>query len=268
MLWLLPAAIALLAGCGGGSPADETTADSGSSDEIHRQLERNRRGLPSDVTTDRPLPKQTIEQMIRRYRSAGFFGGGPPSEVAARIRRSYKRLYGKNPSAPRTRQDELELIAADRRQAWFEDIERDVIEGNNAYVAAFREWARASRGTFKPRRIREEWKSADGPVQITFNIGGRQHKAHARSLGDFLDLCVLTRDVNRAVRGSPRRFELYRPDAALAQVAFVAALTAPEKKRLSQLGWRFATPPEVGLAFGYGQLYEKGAPSGCDGRRP
>jgi hypothetical protein len=102
-------------------------------------------------------------------------------------------------------------------------------------------------------------------VDITYTFAGRRYVAHARGLGDFLDLCVLTRDVNRALPASGRHFEMYRPDAALGQVVFAAALTRSEKRRLERLGWRFATPDEVGLAFGYGRLYENGSPTGCRG---
>jgi len=178
------------------------------------------------------------------------------------MQRAYERVYGDRLIVPETRGDELALIAADRRQAWFEDIERDVVEGNDAYAAAFHEWARASRGAFSPSRVRERWRGPDGPVDIEYTLAGKRHVAHARGLGDFLDLCVLTRDVNRSLRG-PRRFELYRPDAALGQMAFVAALTASEKRRLERLGWRFATPDQVGLPFAYGRLYEPGKTSGC-----
>jgi hypothetical protein len=212
--------------------------------------------------SDTPRPTETVVAMVGRYQTAGFFRGEAPSEAAARIQTAYQRIWGDRVIAPKTRGDELALIAADRRQAWFEDIERDVIKGNDEYVAAFHEWARASRGAFHPSHIRERWRGPDGPVDIAYTLAGRRYVAHARGLGDFLDLCVLTRDVNRSLTGS-RRFELYRPDAALGQVAFVAALTPTEKQRLEGFGWRFATPGQVGQAFAYGRVFEHGETTGC-----
>jgi hypothetical protein len=252
-----------LAGCGGGeSTRQPEKTRTGPVADLTKKLEENQRTLPKDTSSEAPLPQLPVVELVRRYQTAGFFRGERPSEAAVRIQRAYERIWGDRVIAPKTRGDELALIAADRRQAWFEDIERDVIEGNDEYVAAFHEWARISRGAFNPSRIREHWRGPDGPVDIEYTLGGRRHVAHARGLGDFLDLCVLTRDVNRSLSGS-RRFELYRPDAALGQDAFVAALTPIEKRRLERFGWRFATADQVGLVFAYGRVYEHGETTGC-----
>ena len=49
--------------------------------------------------------------------------------------------------------------------------------------------------------------------------------------------------------------------------AFVVALTAKERAALERRDWTFATPEEVRLAFGYGQLYEDGRRAPADMRR-
>lgn len=130
-------------------------------------------------------------------------------------------------------------------------------------MAAFGEWARASRGSFRPTEVEESWRGPEGPVDISFTLAGRRRRVTAQGLGDFLDVCVLIRDVNRLIGRSGRRFELYRPDAALGQVAFAAALSASERRALERRGWRFAPASEAGRTFAYGRLYEGGDASGC-----
>ena len=103
----------------------------------------------------------------------------------------------------------------------------------------------------------------EGPVTISFELDGRQRQVEAAGQGDFLDLCVLTSGINPLIAGSGRQFAVYRPDAGLGQEAFVVALTAKERAVLERRDWTFATPEEVRLAFGYGQLYEDGTPSPC-----
>ena len=247
----------LLAACGGGS-ASEDDLDAA----IERKLTENRQSLPNDHASEAPVARRSLAEFVDDYRAVGFFGGENPAVAARRIAREHEREWGEAPPLA-TRLDELTLLAYDKRRVWFADLERDVIDGNDAYVEAFGEWARISRGAFRPRAVSERWAGEEGPVTIAFELGGERHEVHAAGQGDFLDLCVLTSGINPLIAGSGRQFAVYRPDAGLGQEAFVVALTAQERAALERRDWTFATPEEVRLAFGYGQLYEKGASSPC-----
>jgi hypothetical protein len=207
-------------------------------------------------------PARTVEQFVREYQRVGFFAGQEPHSVARRITDAYRREWGEEPPLA-TRPDELALLAYDTDRVWFQDIERDVLEGNDEYVATFREWSRISRGAFGPTRVRERWKDEAGPPAIEFTLHGRRHRIDAADQGDFLDLCVLTTGINPLIARSGRQFAIYRPEPELGQVAFVVAITADERRALERRGWTFAAPAEVRRVFAYGRVAETGEPSPC-----
>ncbi len=230
--------------------------------QIQARLDENRRSLPNDLAGQAPVPGRSIEQFVRDYQPAGFFAGEDPLTAARRIAAAFRAEWEEEPPLA-TRLDELQLLGYDADRVWFQDIERDVIEGNDEYVAALREWARIARGDFSPSKVRERWRTEDGPVTIEFTLNGRAHRIEAASQGDFLDLCVLTSGINPIIARTGRQFAIYRPDAALGQQAFVVAITARERRTLERRGWAFASPHEVRHAFGYGRLFESGEPSPC-----
>jgi hypothetical protein len=242
----------LLAGCGDQAPRDDIGA------EIDRKLAENRQDLPNDHATEAPVAKRSLAAFVRDYQRVGFFRG----ETAATITRAYEVEWEEKPPLA-TRLDELNLLRYDERRVWLGDLERDVIEGNDEYVATFGEWSRIAAGDFEPRDVSERWAGENGPVRIAFELDGRRHEVEAAAQGDFLDLCVLTAGINPLIAKSGRQFAVYRPDAGLGQEAFVVAITAKERAALERRGWTFATPEEVRLAFGYGQLYEDGATGPC-----
>jgi hypothetical protein len=246
--------VLLFAACGGSSdpPGDGIDA------EIEQQLEENRKALPNDTPTARRVRGRSLEAFVRDYQAAGFFKG----DSAQAIRVAFEREWDEPPPLA-TRADELMLLGYDRERVWYEDIERDVIEGNDAYVEAFREWSGIAAGAFEPRDVSEAWAGEEGPVTIAFRLGGRRHEIKAAGQGDFLDLCVLTAGINPLIEETGRQFAVYRPDAMLGQRAFVVAITPRERAALQAREWVFATPDEVRQAFGYGQLYEDGTAGSC-----
>ena len=223
---------------------------------IEERLRENQADLPGDARSEAPVTHESLAAFVSAYQRFGFFKRVPPDAIV----RAYERDFGEQPTVPTTRIDELELLGYDRDRAWYSDIELDVVEGNDVYVDTFAEWARLSRGAFSPRNVRERWHGEDGPVTIRFTLDGRERTIEAAPQGDFLDLCVLPA-INALIDG--RQLELYRPDAALGQAAFVVALTATEKRALEDHGWAFATREDIRNTFGYGQLYEEGVTTGC-----
>ncbi len=253
-MWRLLLLLTLvLAACGG--PSEEEQARR----ELERRFAQDPQPLPGDAATEQPVEPRSVTAFVRDYQRFGFFAGGSAERAAQRIERAYQEEWGEQPKVA-TRYDELELLAYDRKRVWFSDIELDVLEGNDVYVSTFAEWARIARGAFEPRNVHERWRGEEGPVTISFELDGSTQTIEAAPQGDFLDLCVLE-GINRVI--DDRRFEAYRADGGLGQVAFVVALTPREKRALEEHGWAFATPAQLRETFGYGQVAEEGAPTGC-----
>jgi hypothetical protein len=207
-------------------------------------------------------PARSVEQLVRDYQRLGFFAGEDPGRTAERISADFRAEWEQEPRTA-TRADELMLLAYDTDRVWFQDIERDVLEGNDEYVATLREWAHIAGRDFSPRHVRERWRTENGPVTIAFTLEGRARRIEAANQGDFLDLCVLTSGINPLIARTGRQFAIYRPDAELGQEAFVVAITAQERRALERYGWVFASPDEVRRAFGYGRVSQNGEPTPC-----
>jgi hypothetical protein len=253
-------AVSLLAGCGGGDRERARTAPDSPAD-VERDVEaaQERAAALPDVSSRPVRARRTPAEAIAAFQRAGFFRGADPAALAPRLARRHRREWGE-PLRLRTIYDELVLTGYDRRRVWFEDTERDVLPGNDAYVAFLRDLRRISGGAFAPRGAAEEWAGEEGPVRLTFALDGRRRTVRAAPAGDFLDLCVLPQ-INRLIARRGRRFELFVP---FDQTAYVVALTGSERARLErEHGWRFATPAQLRQAFALGQLYEEGESGRC-----
>jgi hypothetical protein len=131
---------------------------------------------------------------------------------------------------------DLSLLVIDHEVVWWRDTEAEVFMGNNVYVRVLQEWRAISRQTFLPEHIEEVWGSKDGPIEIGFSHKRKQVKIHAESIGDYLDLRILSQ-INELIRDSGVQFEAYE---AFDQSAFIIALTAVERQKLeTERGWRF-----------------------------
>jgi hypothetical protein len=200
-------------------------------------------GCGDDAATPGPAtaPADPAERFVRDYQAAGFFAAEDPGRTGRRITRAFRRAWGEAPDLT-DRADQLTLLAYDRERAWSEDVEQDVIEGNDVYVDVFRDWSRIAAGDFEPRAVHERWKTPTGPVIIEFELDGRSHRVTAQALDDYLDLCVLTTGLNPLIADSGRQFAVYT-EPVLGQVAFVVAVTDVERRVLEQRGWPLESRP-------------------------
>ncbi|MBO9532529.1 MAG: hypothetical protein J7513_06110 [Solirubrobacteraceae bacterium] len=251
-----------LAACGSGESGRAASDGQDDLSALEAQLAENREGLPDEAPSAEKVKPRSVLEAVRDDQQLGFFAGQDPTDVAAVAERTYRRDWGK-PLKIATRYDELELLRNDRDRVWFQDIEADVLEGNESYALVFQEWARISRGAFKPSNVRERWSGENDPVEISFDLAGQRHTVQAQPQGDFYDLCVLTGGINPVIKASGKHFALWGPDADLGQEAFVVVLTEREQYELEQAGWSFATGDEMRAAFGYGQTSELGDAAPC-----
>src|SRR5262249_54152250 len=154
-----------LTGCGGGGHPAATATPAQPAETATATA------APPGADTSARVRHRPLARAIAEYQRKGFFAGARPAALARRIPDRYRREGGED-LVLRTRFDELVLLHYDHRRVWFSDIERDVLPGNDEYVAALREWSRISQGAFRPRDVSERWASADaGPAQITFRLG-------------------------------------------------------------------------------------------------
>lgn len=184
-----------------------------------------------------PASDDSIETRVAALRTIGLFANSPDADdaaIAADVEAGITDLWGDTlePDDPL-----LDLIVAeqDPQRVWWRDLEADVIDGNDVYVAMLEELGAISVGAFEPEGIREAWASDEGPVTITFSTGGESHEIEAAYFDDFIDPGILA-SINELIAPAGRRFELYK---AFDQTAFVMALTDVERKGLEARGWCF-----------------------------
>src|SRR5579859_4540686 len=90
--------------------------------------------------------------LIRLYRELGFFekaGERSDEELAEELNSRYREVSNTDIDSTDELVD-LTLMGSDKDRAWWQDLEGDVFPENNAYVVVFNEWARISRGAFRP----------------------------------------------------------------------------------------------------------------------
>ncbi len=131
----------------------------------------------------------------------------------------------------------MDLLVAERDPArvWWHDLEADVVDENQVYVATLEEWAAISEGTFNLSNIVETWASDDGPVTVTFTLDGQTHEVQPEVIDDWIDPRI-AQTINELIASSGRRFEFVQ---AFDQTGFVMALTRDERSALEARGWCF-----------------------------
>jgi hypothetical protein len=131
----------------------------------------------------------------------------------------------------------LDLFVAeqDATRVWWHDLEADVADGGDSYVATLQEWAAISVGTFAPSSIEETWESEAGPVKVRFDLGGAGHELAPEHLEDWIDPRIVG-PINELIAPSGRQFTFFD---AFDQTAFLMALTKEERDALEDRGWCF-----------------------------
>jgi hypothetical protein len=125
--------------------------------------------------------------------------------------------------------DDADLLRYDTSRVWSEDMEADVCAGNDVYVWVLREWARISRGCFRPEDITETWETDEGPITVTFAIDGVRCTWHPAFDGDWIDPHLLEW-VNEVIAPTGCEFECLSGEG---QDILVFALSAEGSERYS-----------------------------------
>lgn len=162
------------------------------------------------------------EAIVRFYQQLGFLRGADPTAILRR----YAEDHG-NPPDPAGVWDQVFLLAYSEGDVWSGDPEADVCAGNEIYPEVLEEWARLSGGAFSPVDIREEWAGEEGPITLSFGLGGHRVSVMPSYQEDWVDLEVL-RQVNGLIAATGRQFEC----AVDGNFALVLSLTAEQKAKL------------------------------------
>ena len=184
-------------------------------------------------------PPRVVES-VRFLRGIGFLAGDPRDDaaLAAHLEAEQQELFGETLDGPTPQMDRL-VAAEDGTRLWWRDTEADVLEGNDAYVDAIREWAAISRGAFSPEAVMEMWDGPDGPVRVELLLPGEPDPVPAvlrpRVIDDWYDLGILAQ-INDLLDPAGPRFAVVEP---FDQTAVVLAVTAAERRLLEERGWRF-----------------------------
>lgn len=232
--------IGALAGCA--SPADQAPSDFIDVPGIgSTRVDVPRPTGFGNATCDAdPLPPasdDSIEVRVAALRALGLFADRSSTDDAALATEVQAGISDQWGDAIGPGDALLDLAAAeqDTQRVWWQDLEADVLNGNDVYVETLQGWAAISEGAFKPTSIREHWASSEGPVTISFSIDGVSHEIQAHYLDDWIDPGILE-PINALIAPSGRRFQLYK---SFDQTAFVMALTDPERQGLEARGWCF-----------------------------
>jgi hypothetical protein len=197
-------------------------------------------GLASAPCDDDPLPPATDETTVERVaalRDIGLFAdraGVSDAELAVEVDERITALWGPDLPVDDPFRD-LAVAEQDAARVLWIDLEADVTEDNQIYVATLDQLEAISAGAFAPVGATESWDSGTGPVTVSFDLDGARHQLQPAYLEDWIDPGILV-GVNALIGDGGRRFELYR---AFDQTAMVLALTDAERTALEDRGWCF-----------------------------
>jgi hypothetical protein len=185
-----------------------------------------------------PQAQARLVHTVKFFRSMGFFSSCVAMtdvELATRLdfMQAKKWRSGFDPNRPTF---ELEVLKWDAQRVWWDDTEVDAGEGNDVYVELLQDWGKISRGAFEPRDVAECWDAPEGPIYVSFMLGGRACDIAPRYLEDYFDVGVIGQ-INRLIDGEGMAFQVYE---AFDQTAFVIVLDESEKGVLEkERGWKF-----------------------------
>ena len=225
----------LLLGCGAMSPSDDDFVDVPGLGSTRIDVPRPTDPAPGACSVALPSGESVMERGVA-LREVGLFSGQAAmsgAELGEYLESELSEEWGD--IADDDPLIELFIAALDRERVWWRDLEADVVDGNDVYVAVLQEWATISRGSFIPESIEETWGSEEGPVTVRFVLEGETVELSPAYLEDWMDPKIVT-PINDLIAESGRQFELFQ---AFDQTAFVIALEDGERQALLGRGWCF-----------------------------
>ena len=176
-----------------------------------------------------------VKEALDFYRPLGFFAHHTGPEPA--IIRALSKTLVESSSDAITMEDldspefDLFFLSLDPLRSLYSvmDFGDFLAPGNEAYVSSLEALANISRGTLKPKNIKESWDTPEGPIRITFENDGEEHELKVETWGGAFDFRILLQ-LNALLADTQYRFEM----APMDDILFVTVLKAEERARLER----------------------------------
>ncbi|RTE06742.1 stalk domain-containing protein [Paenibacillus whitsoniae] len=184
-------------------------------------------------------PSERYMDAAHYYRNMGFFEKDKTLndiQFDTKFGDAYRSNYASadwNPFDASEYYDEyadLYVLQKDEDRVWSDNSETDVSKGKDAYKQLLEVWSRISRGSFKPTDIRETWEKEDGPITVSFTLGGQKKELHADYVYGYFDLGIV-KELNAMIKPAGYEFAVV---SNYDDETFVMVLSAEEKKKLQE----------------------------------
>ena len=135
------------------------------------------------------------------------------AELAAEVDERIEALWGPELPVDDPFRD-LAVAEQDPARVLWIDLEADVSEDNQIYVATLDQLEAISAGAFAPVGVAESWASETGPVTVSFDLDGARHELTPAYLEDWIDPGILVgiNELHRRQRPAVRAVPRVRPD--------------------------------------------------------
>lgn len=183
------------------------------------------------AATEDPTEAMRLLEIVRYFQKMGFFEdlkGLSDRDTAARIRDRLNDLW-ERPVFEITDDPQgidLAVLATDRTRVFFKELE-SAVPGENVLAGVIERLAAISDGAFAPEGVVESWLGERGPVELTFELGGREESVVADG-AKILDMRMIDQ-INELLFVTPYRFMVCDN---LGMEPFIAMLTEQEAARL------------------------------------
>ncbi|MGG1518150.1 stalk domain-containing protein [Paenibacillus oryzisoli] len=184
-------------------------------------------------------PAERYMDAAHYYRNMGFFEKDKALndiQFDTKFGDAYRSSYASadwNPFDSSEYYDEyadLYVLQKDEDRVWYDNSETDVSKGKDAYKQLLEALSRISRGSFKPADVKETWEKEDGPITISFTLGGQKKELHADYVYGYFDLGIV-KELNAMIKPAGYEFAVV---SNYDDETFVMVLTAAEKKKLQE----------------------------------
>lgn len=132
---------------------------------------------------------------------------------------------------------DLHVAELDDKRVWWRDLEADICKENLVYTETIKEFGKLSGGFLNPDKIKEDWKSDEGPIEISFWDKDTLRVFHPAYNNDWYDTQFFQFIESSMVsNGSPYKLFMHEETG---QDVFVIRATEREKDIIEQkMNWK------------------------------
>lgn len=184
-----------------------------------------------DAETGDPIEAMRLLEIVRYFQKMGFFEdltGLSDRDTVARIRDRLNDLWDR-PVFEITDDPQgidMAVLATDRSRVFFKELEA-AVPGENVLAGVIKRLAAISDGAFAPEGVVENWLGERGPVELSFDLGGREESVVADG-SKILDMSMIDQ-INELLFVTPYRLKVCDN---LDMEPFILMLTEQEAARL------------------------------------